>query len=442
MKKMNIKSKQKKWQRKTLEYVSSVNLYVEEMQQEGWEYVGKHPEDTGRERLVGVVLDAVRQANTDGGLKGLRDAWPPAHLPFVNILEKNGQSIPVICLLPDNSIVLRVGAPYQSGKTMHIVGDTVTELPDVGFFGRSPNRKYFAIAQADGVQIIEGWNGPQTALCPWPSGLEGVPDSYPVKTLKLPPKPTRLIPFPDGLRVLLVSSVGTFVLSEEKVTRLLPTEEDIKRQIEWQQENDPEGDLSLGLDMEHGAISSDGKLIAVGSQDSAHLVFDQDGTLLAEVGNQSEYPHYALFSADDSMIAFNSCHFYGGMTVGVPTKLLPGLFTHPYEPDERTPLLEIGARNYAGTSRNDEFIVGDAHGYVRAFSTSGELRWELFIGSTIGDIDISADGKTLVVSTYAGFVSIIKMDAGGQASHQIGNSQHRETRRWIFWKNEPAPLIW
>lgn len=162
-------------------------------------------------------------------------------------------------------------------------------------------------------------------------------------------------------------------------------------------------------------------------------------TLVGNVGNRSDYPHYALFSSDDSMLAVNSCHFYNGITLGVPTDLLPGLETEPYEDDERIILLDDDARVYAGICRQNEFIIGDASGYVRAFGADGNPRWQLFIGSSIGDRDTSADGKTLVVSTYAGFLSIFKMDSGEQAPHQIGNSQHMETRRWIFWKNEKQP---
>ncbi len=172
------------------------------------------------------------------------------------------------------------------------------------------------------------------------------------------------------------------------------------------------------------------------------MVFDENLSLIADVGNRSEYPHYALFSSDDSMVAFNSCHFYNGITLGVPVSQFPGLRTEPYEDDDRVTILEEGSRVYAGTCRNDEFIIGDANGYVRAFGTDGKPSWQLFIGSTVGDIDISDDGKVLVVSTYAGFISIIQMDAGKQAPHQIGNSEHMEIRRWLFWKNEERPLIW
>lgn len=218
--------------------------------------------------------------------------------------------------------------------------------------------------------------------------------------------------------------------------------EQMKEHFEWSLKECSDDELSLYLSMEHGAISKDGKLIAVGCQDSSHLVFNDQLELVGNVGNQSEYPHYAAFSDDQSMIALNSCHFYSGVTVGVSIELLPGLETEAYEEDKRTLILQDTARVYAAVSRGDEFIIGDASGYVRAFDLRGKRRWEQFIGSTVGDIDVSPDGKTLVVSTYAGFLSIFQLDAGSQAPHQIGNGGHYEQRRWIFWKDEQKPLVW
>jgi len=142
------------------------------------------------------------------------------------------------------------------------------------------------------------------------------------------------------------------------------------------------------------------------------------------------------------MIALNSCHFYNGRTLGVPLSLLPGLTTESYEVDKRLMLLEVGARVYAGVCRDGEFIIGDASGYLRAFDLSGNARWQHFIGSSIGDIDISEDGKTLVATTYAGFLSIIDMDTGQPDPFTISTGDHRERRRWLFWKKELQPLIW
>jgi WD40 repeat protein len=223
----------------------------------------------------------------------------------------------------------------------------------------------------------------------------------------------------------------------------MPTQDQMRKHFEWLREEYPDDPLSYGLSMEHGAISPDGKLIAAGHQSSLHYLFDADSLdVVAEIGYLSEYPHHAAFSRDGEVVAFNSCHFYNGMTIGVPTDLLPGLKTAPYELDHRLILLEEGSRVYASVSRDDEFIIGDASGYLRAFDLKGNFLWRHFIGSTVGDIDVDRDGKRLIVTTYAGFLSILDMDTGEPDPFAIGTATHRERRRWLFWKKESHPLIW
>jgi hypothetical protein len=240
-----------------------------------------------------------------------------------------------------------------------------------------------------------------------------------------------------------VSPKGIFVLETEQAIRLAPSLDEMLQHFEWLQKEYPQDPLSHDLDMEHGALSPDGKWIACGHQSNVHQIFDADSLeLVAEIGHLSEYPHYAVFSSDGKHVAFNSCHFYNGQTIGVPTKLLPGLKTKSYEVDQRLILLEEGSRVYAGVFRGDEFIVGDASGYLRSFDVFGKFRWQHFIGSSIGDIDVSADGKTLVVTTYAGFLCNIDMKTGKPDRFTIGTADHRERRRWLFWKTEPKPLVW
>lgn len=436
---MSSETSDEEWRRKTYEYVRAINDYVDRGQKLGWRDVGPEPADPGRTHLSEAALAAVRAANERGAWAELRRRWPPAHEPLIPLLKTKGQSIPVACILDDGSIVARIGAPYEVGRTIRIVDEAVVEIPHVGFFGRSPDRRLFAVARRHGVQILDGWGGPEVGVCCWPTGLEGVPDGYVVPRLTEPPIATQLIPFPDGKRVLLVSDAGIFVLNGQRARRLVPQEEVLEELFRLWPPDDP---LTCSIDMAHAAMSRDGSLVAVGSQDSAHLIFDADCKLVGKVGNRSEYPHYALFGGDDTVIAFNSCHFYNGVTIGVARDLLPGLDTPSYEPDARVVTLQDGARVYAGASRGDELIIGDAYGYVRAFSTAGEYRWQQFVGSTIGAMDLSADHRTLVVSTYAGFISVFQLDAGRQEPHQIGTGGHVETRRWLLWRNEPKPLLW
>ncbi|MEM1060274.1 MAG: hypothetical protein AAGK14_13600 [Verrucomicrobiota bacterium] len=437
-------AQQREWREKVLVYVGEVNDF-------GRRYAADpesmaealEPACPALEHLAVAAVNAIRQANETGDIERLREEWPPAQEPLIPVLEKNGISIPTVCILSDQSVVVRVGTAYQPGRTFHLTENEARELPDPGYFGRSPCRRYFAYAREAGVEICEGWLGRSLAICSWPNGLEGIPSEYHAKSLEKVPTATRLVPFPDGRKVLLVAPEGVFLLHPDRAVRLLPTEEDIRLLFDYElKEGSLPQDLSVSLSMEHGAVSPDGKLIAAGNQDSKHHIFDAEGNLLAEVGPLMDYPHHALFAEDGSLIAFNSCHFYDGVTLAVPVHLLPGLSTKSYEEDERTPVLEDGSRVYAGAARGDEFVIGDASGVLRAFSTAGQKRWVQRIGSSTGAIDISADGRMLVASTYAGFVSFFRLDAGRQAPHQIGYGNHEEVCRWIFWKHEENPLRW
>lgn len=433
---------QREWKEKTLAYAKAVNDYIAKGIKDGWENAGDEPASEGREHLVPDVLVALREANRSGQTSLFREYWPPAHEPFIFMLDENGQSIPMLCLLPDDSILARIGAPYEKGRVVRINKTAIEDVPGVEFFGYCPNKRYFAAANEKGITVTDGWQGESVLFCPWPTGTEDIPEGFSVEPLKSRPDPTRLMPFPDGKRVLLVSEDGIFVLTPDGARRLQPTQEELKEYFTWSQQQYPEEELSVNVSMAHGTISADGQTIAVGAQDGKHHIFDADLQLIAQIGPHNEYPHYALFSADGEILALNACHFYHGATIGVPTAMLKGLNTDYYEEKEGIFLLQDGARVYAGVSRRDEFLIGDAYGYVKAFSKTGQSCWRHFIGSTIDAIDISPDGKKLVVSTHAGFISLIELDAGRQQPYQIGNGNHNEKCRWIFWKNEPAPLIW
>jgi hypothetical protein len=434
-----MSAEQLEWRDQVLAYAARINAFVARGLSAGWDKAGPQPPEPKLDHLMTSAVEAIRDANRRGTWSTLRDEWPPAQGPLIPWLEAHGQSIPLVHFLDDGSVVARIGAQYAGGRTVRIQGDSVVELSTVGFFGRAQNRKYFAFARTEGVVVREGWSGRAVTLCPWPRGLEDLPDGFNIAPFMNPPIPTRLIPFPDGSRVLLVSGSGIFVLGPSVARRLLPTREQLSEHFTWLRQKYPDDPLTISLDMEHGAVSNDGRLIAVGDQSSQHLLFNAALQPVLEVPPGSEYPHYACFSADDSVVALNACHFYNGTTVGVSTT---GLQAASISSQVEAFELYDGARVYAAVSRRDEFIIGDAAGYIRAFGTDGTYRWQHFIGSSVGDIDISADGLRLAVSTAAGFLSIIRLDAGRQPPYQIGNGNHFEERRWIFWKGEPAPLIW
>lgn len=436
--------KQQQWQTQAIEFAQKINAYVAKGMSEGWDNVGEQPNSPQLDEALPALLGALRKANQGDVRQDVKALWPISYEMIHPLLDDNGQNISALCALPDGSLLARIGATYEPGRVVRIRGDEVTELEDIEFFGRCPQRRFYAIANARGIIVTDGWQGPQVATFSWPQGVEDLPEGISVTPLSGIPRPTQLIPFPDGKRVLLVSSDGIFVLSQSGVRRLFPTCAQLEqlRDDLAQNEDFADEELPLGLSMEHGAISPDGKLIAVGAQDGRHAVFNDALDCIAQVGPHGEYPHYALFSADGSHLAMNACHFYNGATIAMPTELLPGTDSDYYEDIDGLTVIEPGARVYAGTARGDEIILGDAYGYLRAVTADGQSRWQHFIGSTINAIDISADGKTLFASTCAGFISVIELDAGRQQPYQIGNGGHYEHRRWLFWKSEDLPLAW
>lgn len=433
-------SPQEQWQQAVLTYARDINRYVETGNREGWTGL-KEPHMPDTEHLLPdwqAALEASNQGPYDAARRqAFRQDWPPAHFPLSPRLESQGRMIPTLALLPDGSLLARIGAPYEAGFVVHIDDARIETLEQVECFGMCPQRRYFAWGRADGIQLTDGWNGPQVASFPWPAAHANLPAGVELEDTGRP-APTSLIPFPDGRRVLLVSADGIFVLAADGATRLLRSLEDIQQDLA---EGVAIEDLSIGLSMEHGAVSPDGQWIAVGEQSGMHLVFDAQLQRVAQIGPASEYPHFAHFNQRGDRLLFNACHFYGGASLGVAVADLPGLSTDFYSDDPRTPVLQEGARVYAAASRGDEFIIGDAYGYLLAVSETGEERWQHYIGSTLTAMDISPDGKTLVAATYAGIIVKIALD-DGRPDWQIGTGEHHETRRWLFWKDFAKPLLW
>lgn len=441
-----------------LSYAKALNNYVHTGKEKGWDAAGKEPKMLQIKKSLEPFLAALNAVNQPGVSSeeraSFRADWPPAHAPLISHLQQNGQSIDTLFILDDGSILARIGSWYEDGHVVHIQGDSVVRVDGVEYIGRCPARRYFAVAQASGVQVTDGWQGPVVALCPWPSGLEGLPaaaESPPLRelTFSLPARPTQLQPFPDGQRVLLVCSVGIFVLAAEGATRLLPRPEELAEKLMAEKLLDDgldADDFSFGLSMEHGAVSPDGLWVAAGCQDGLHRVFNAALENVGTIGPASEYPHFALFNSRSDHAIFNACHFYNGATLGVAVADWSAMKTDYYAEDPRAPTLQQGARVYCAAHRQTadggQYIIGDAHGYLRAFSEIGEDCWQQFIGSTVGAIDISADGQTLVAATSAGFIAIIDLKAAEPEAWQIGVGAHREVRRWVFWKEQAEPLRW
>jgi hypothetical protein len=428
------------WRRASLDYATAMNAYVARGLSEGWQNIGPEPEDD-RAHLADEVLNAVRRANRSGDTASLRQMFPPAWTPFLPSIESKGQSLTPMVWIDNDRVAVHVGANFEDGP-IFVVGDDIIEQRQVLGFGRSPDGMLFALALEDAIHVRRAWHGPTVGILQWPSGHEGLPPDYSVNSEIDKSRITQLVVFPNGQRALLAMREGVFVVSDKGAARLLPQPADYIEHFEWLRKEYPNDPLTLTIDMEHGAVSPRGDMVLAGCQSSKHLVFDGELKQIAALGPFSEYPHFAWFSADGQWAAFNACHFYNGASVAVPIQELDGLDTDYYETHPSIRTLQEGARVYAAVARDEEFIVGDAYGYLRAFDLRGNFRWQHFIGSTITALDLSPDRQKLAVTSCAGFLCVLQLDAGERDPFAIGTSTHRELQRWLFWKGEDAPLRW
>jgi hypothetical protein len=196
------------------------------------------------------------------------------------------------------------------------------------------------------------------------------------------------------------------------------------------------------IDMEHAALSHDNTFIVLGDQCSAHRILNRYGQEIAAIAPSSSYPHYALFSKDGQQLVLNSCHFYNGITIGIPTNGIHALQTEAYTDNYKHTVIDKSSRIYTAVATSAYYIFGDAAGYLKAIDKEGKMLWYYFLGDTIISMTLSDDEKTLWVASCSGMIHMLQLNAGQRDTHIIGNGNHYEAFRIIFWKNEPHHLIW
>lgn len=404
------------WNEKGAQYAREVNEMVEFGETHGWDkWKGKEPVDE-RSHLADDVLKALREANDSNTVSEFRSVCPPAHSPFINYHKEKGQCISDIYFIDSSKIVFITGAPYETRHAYLLDEYKLHALDrDIVSIGKSHLGNCFAIAKGNKVSTWFGWQGTHLYEFDFPA----------IDDLAI----SQLIPFNDGSRVLLVSSQGIFLLSKNGSQLLHP-------------EEDADNDEQIDLRMEHAALSPDNSLICIGDQDSNHRILNDNLVQIADVGPQSEYPHFALFSKDNSQLIINSCHFYWGKTIGIQTNQLNGLKIKPYKKDERYTVIDEQCRVYTGVATSKYYILGDAPGYIRAFDTTGKKVWQHFLGSTVSGMAISEDESTLYVACYSGILHKLIIGKGKRDTHAIGNADLYEEFRLIMWKGEEKPLRW
>lgn len=404
----------KEWNEKGAHFAQQINEMVAYAAKRGWDKVEQKEIFDEREHLAPEVLAALRQANKNNTVTAFQDSCPPSLAPFVGTISEQGESIWDIHFIDADRVVLLTGAPYETRQAYRwdAKNDKLEKLdPAIVAIGKSPRNNCFAIATKNSIITMASWDGTVIAEFKHPD-------------LNI----TQMIPFNDGLQVMLITLNGIYITINEDCVLIHPVyaradEEDLA-------EEGDDDEYGTEIDMEHGALSPDNNVISFGEQGSDHRVGGNKG--IFNINPASEYPHFTMFSKDGAQVLLNSCHMYHGTTIIVPTDNLK----------KKPKVINEEDRIYAGVATEKGYIWGNASGYIKAYDYKGKYLWQYYIGGTISGMAISEDESTLYVGSYAGGLHQLKLDAGHRDNHTIGTGKHYEECRWLFWKSEAGPLKW
>ena len=426
----------KEWNEKGEKYAKAVNDMVAFAEAHGWDaYKGEEPVDE-RAHLGEAVFELLKEANERGETEKFRADFPPSNIIFEECKDEAGNAgekdkvgdklgnVDQICPLGGENVLFI--ASNDDGKTLYLLeGDRVSEVvKGVIAVGKSKRNEIYALLRRGEVELIKGYDGKDG----------GEPIAKFSHDVELTYDEAEILPFNDGKKVLLSCHDGIFLISQSGAKLIHPIYED------GQLYEDDDGNAALYIDMANAALASDNELIVAGEQCGDHVLMDSEGERLGCIGAQSSYPHFCLFSADDTQLIANSCHFYNGVTIGVDrAALTQGVDVEAYSYDEdgekNFTLIDDAMRVYAGVATRDFYILGDAYGYIKAVGKDGRKIWRHYLGGTIKSMALSDDGSVLFVGTYGGRLHKLRLGAG-QDSHTIGNGNHKEEFRLIAYEDK------
>ena len=422
---------QKEWNEKGEKYAKAVNDMVAFAEVHGWgAYKGEDPVDEreGTTQLCEAVFALLKEANERGETAKFRADFQPSNIIFDKKLRKKLRDIDQICPLGGENVLFIVSQSDPEGwrKKLYLLeGERVSEVADdVIAVGKSKRNEIYALLRRGEIELIKGYDGKGG----------GEPIAKFSHDVELTYDEAEILPFNDGSKVLLSCHDGIFLISQSGAKLIHPIYED------GQLYEDDDSNTALYIDMANAALSSDNALIVAGEQCGDHVLMDCEGERLGSIGAQSSYPHFCLFSADDTQLVTNSCHFYNGVTIGVDGAALKrGLEVEAYSYDEEGEknftLIDDAMRVYAGVATRDFYILGDAYGYIKAVGKDGRKIWRHYLGGTIKSMALSEDGSVLFVGTYGGRLHKLCLGAG-QDSHTIGNGNHKEEFRLIAYEDK------
>jgi photosystem II stability/assembly factor-like uncharacterized protein len=386
----SIEEASERWIREGEVFSAALNDYVRRVYAVGPNKAGDEPSET-RGDMAAYVREKLVALNDSGEHRLARELFPPAYEPFD--YDGLGQEITQLAYLDDGRVIARIG-----DSSYFVERDRITAIDDVVFFGQSPDRRYVAKGYADRIAIHRGWDGPIERTLR--HAITGV------KSLTVAP---------DGDGAVAASEGGVYWLSERTKRLLLG-----------------DGD---SVSYAHAAMSPNGRFVAMGTQDTPHLVLDRKSGRRYQFDPVSSYPHFAAFHIDRPEVMLSSCHaLYGSGSLAVNLDELLADAREPARPINRT------AWVYAVASTPSGYLLADRNGYVWAIDFAGEQQWYCFLGSTLTALDLSPDRKRLLVGSFAGYVVELDLAADGDP-RLLTNGPVKELGRWVFWLGH-EPMIW
>jgi hypothetical protein len=423
------------WNKDGRSYITELNRLITKDIEEQNVHESQWPQDPRTVEQARSVISLVEREEREGRWCAENPIVDRAHEPFINMLDDVCQNLSCVCILGADEFLVWLGM----NSVIHIRGAQVTERPDIRACAISRNRNVLLLVQQQGFIITRSLDGEPICHVPWPDGV--------------PPQAPDIVQISDDERTI------AFVAPDEEAwlysggvwTRVYPSAAFLE---EIKDDDDDDDDENFWSDsMMHCSLSPDGRFIAYGSQCFGHFIdrITDTGEVKrwAEIGYQSEYPHYACFSDDSEFVALNSCHFYNGATVCVRLADVEGVKTEPYEEDERAPLINQRLRVYAATwlpqSLSGEKNIGAfalaGASYLDIVSADGAVLSTNCFGSSASSIDYCPKTGILAVASYSGFLHLFDTSQSAGEGKTIGYRPIRELYRWVLWRDRP-PFRW
>ncbi|MCJ8153270.1 hypothetical protein MKJ01_05780 [Chryseobacterium sp. SSA4.19] len=228
---------------------------------------------------------------------------------------------------------------------------------------------------------------------------------------------------------------------------------------EEEEEEKPKAPDYEYLDYPHAAVSPDGKYIAVGSQDSSHIVLVlKDGKYqqTATIEPRSSYPNIACFNYRNEvgpLLALGSCHFNQSGSLVAFVDEIEGLRASGWDLDsESIYVLDDQKWIFSMLDSGIGFFLGCNDGYIWVKWAHTNAPVYIHIGGTVTSMDFSADRTELLVGTHSGQVIVLKFrkdmpaipeenTTGRVDPYLITNMSVEDKKRYVFPK-ESEPLVW